>query len=51
MAVDAKILPYNATIEQMYAPQLGPENPFKTQQAKAQKNMFCGFVEKTGVCI
>jgi hypothetical protein len=35
----------------MYAPQLGPSNPFKTQQAAAQKNMFCGFVENTGVSI
>ena len=49
IAADAKIVAYNPTVEQMYAPQLGPSNPFKTQQAAAQKNMFCGFVENTGV--
>ena len=49
IAADAKVLQYNPTVEQMYAPKLGPTNPFKTQQALAQKNMFCGFVENTGV--
>ena len=49
IAGDAKVVAYNPTVEQMYAPQLGPSNPFKTQQAAAQKNMFCGFVENTGV--
>lgn len=49
IAADAKVVVYNPTVEQMYAPQLGPSNPFKTQQAAAQKNMFCGFVEQTGV--
>ena len=51
IAADAKVVEYNPTVEQMYAPQLGPANPFKTQQAAAQKNMFCGFVENTGVSL
>eukprot|EP00116_Pleurobrachia_bachei_P001519 sb/3461781/ len=46
---DTKVLQYNPTVSQMYTPLVGPDNPYKTQQAKAQKNMFCGFVEKTGV--
>lgn len=44
-----KVVPYNPTVEQMYTPQLGPANPFKTQQAAALKNMFCGYVEDAGV--
>lgn len=49
IAADAKVVSYNPTVEQMYTATLGPANPFRTQQAAAQKNMFCGFVENTGV--
>ncbi|GFY76119.1 pre-mRNA-processing factor 17 [Trichonephila inaurata madagascariensis] len=36
---------YNPKYEELYAPVAGPENPFKTQQQKAEKNSLAGFVE------
>lgn len=38
---------HNPTIDELYAPTLGPENPFQTQQMKAHRNMLSGFVEPT----
>ncbi|PIK50226.1 putative pre-mRNA-processing factor 17 [Apostichopus japonicus] len=40
-----KEVQYNAKYEQMFAPEAGPVNPFKTQQQAASKNMLAGFVE------
>ena len=40
-----KELTYNLKYDDMYAEELGPTNPFKTKQQKAQKNMLCGYVE------
>ncbi|CAH1799522.1 unnamed protein product [Owenia fusiformis] len=40
-----KELAYNPTFDQLYAPEVGPTNPFKTEQQKARKNMLTGFVE------
>ncbi|KAL0275354.1 UNVERIFIED_CONTAM: hypothetical protein PYX00_003223 [Menopon gallinae] len=37
---------YNPKYEELFAPEVGPENPFKTQQQKAKKNMLSGYVEK-----
>ncbi|XP_067130278.1 pre-mRNA-processing factor 17 [Centruroides vittatus] len=50
-AVDptSKVLSYNPKFDQLYAPVLGPENPFKTQQQRADKNMLSGFVEAAHV--
>jgi pre-mRNA-processing factor 17 len=36
---------YNPTYDQLFAPEVGPDNPYKTQQQKAHKNMLSGFVE------
>eukprot|EP00048_Salpingoeca_helianthica_P017361 m.236855 g.236855 ORF g.236855 m.236855 type:complete len:590 (-) comp20798_c0_seq1:25-1794(-) len=40
---------YNPTVEELYAPQVGPENPFVMQSERAVKNMFTGFVEEAQV--
>lgn len=37
---------FNPKFEELFAPQVGPENPFKTQQQKATRNMLSGYVEK-----
>nr|CAD7585801.1 unnamed protein product [Timema genevievae] len=42
-------LKYNPKYEELFAPELGPGNPFHTQQQKAQKNMLSGFVEKAHI--
>ena len=42
-----KELMYNPKYEDLYAPVVGPENPFKSDLMKAQKNMLTGFVEKS----
>lgn len=42
----SKELAYNPKYEELYAPVQGPENPFKTNQQKAHKNMLSGYVEK-----
>lgn len=49
ISTDCKVLPFNPTVEQLYTKEVGPVNPFKTQQALATKNMFCGYVEKSQV--
>ncbi len=36
---------FNPTYEQLYAPEVGPTNPYKTRQQLAPKNMLSGFVE------
>lgn len=38
-------LMHNPKYEELYAPTYGPENPFQTQQMKANRNMLSGFVE------
>ncbi|XP_072178931.1 pre-mRNA-processing factor 17-like [Diadema setosum] len=40
-----KLVMYNPQYEQIYTPEAGPANPFKTQQQNAAKNMLSGFVE------
>ena len=40
---------YNPRYEELFAPVAGPENPFLTQQMKAQKNMLTGFVENAHI--
>lgn len=37
---------YNPKFEELFAPEVGPENPFQTQQQKAKKNMLSGYVEQ-----
>ena len=36
---------HNPKYEELFAPDLGPENPFRTQQQRAAKNMLSGYVE------
>ncbi|KAE9418037.1 hypothetical protein Angca_008208 [Angiostrongylus cantonensis] len=40
-----KELKTNATYEQLFQPEVGPTNPFKSDNQKAQKNVLTGFVE------
>lgn len=40
---------YNPKYEELYAPEVGPENPFQTRQQRALKNMLSGFVEQTHI--
>ena len=39
---DAKEVKYNPKYEELFTPTVGPENPLKTQQAKADKNTSAG---------
>ncbi|VDO09628.1 unnamed protein product [Haemonchus placei] len=40
-----KELKTNPTYEQLFQPEAGPSNPFKSENQKAQKNVLTGFVE------
>ncbi|CAG5126344.1 unnamed protein product [Candidula unifasciata] len=40
-----KELKYNPKHDELFAPSIGPENPYKTEQAKAVRNSLAGFVE------
>ncbi|XP_076766542.1 pre-mRNA-processing factor 17 [Xylocopa sonorina] len=40
---------HNPRYEELFAPDVGPENPFKTQQQRAAKNMLSGYVEKAHI--
>ncbi|GLG98350.1 Protein will die slowly [Gryllus bimaculatus] len=42
----SKEVMYNPKFEELFAPEVGPENPFQTQQQKAHKNMLSGYVEQ-----
>ncbi|XP_077297672.1 pre-mRNA-processing factor 17 isoform X1 [Arctopsyche grandis] len=44
-----KELQHNPTYDELYAPIVGPENPFQSQHSKASKNMLSGFVEKAHI--
>ncbi|ESO00118.1 hypothetical protein HELRODRAFT_176430 [Helobdella robusta] len=46
---ETKVLFYNPKYEELYAPKVGPENPFKTNQMKAHRNRLTGFVEECHV--
>ena len=41
----AKELMYNPKAEELFAPTLGPEYPFKSQQQMAHRNTLAGYVE------
>ena len=41
----SKEIKYNPKYEELFAPVVGPSNPFKSQQEAAHKNMLTGFVE------
>ncbi|XP_005105924.1 pre-mRNA-processing factor 17 [Aplysia californica] len=40
-----KELKYNPKFDELFAPHVGPVNPYKTQQAQAVRNSLSGFVE------
>jgi pre-mRNA-processing factor 17 len=42
-------LVFNPKFHELFAPEVGPENPFKTQQQKAEKNTLAGYVEKAHI--
>lgn len=42
----AKEITRNLKYEELFAPELGPENPFLTTHQKAKKNMLSGYVEE-----
>ncbi|XP_045493848.1 pre-mRNA-processing factor 17 [Colias croceus] len=42
-------LMHNPRYEELFAPEYGPENPFRTQQMKAERNMLSGYVEKAHI--
>jgi pre-mRNA-processing factor 17 len=39
----------NPEYEELFAPEIGPENPFQTREQRANKNMLAGFVEQTHI--
>ncbi|KAF4519595.1 hypothetical protein B566_EDAN003762 [Ephemera danica] len=41
-----KEVAYNPKYEELFAPKVGPLNPFQTEQEKAEKNILSGYVEK-----
>ncbi|KAH9643201.1 hypothetical protein HF086_012863 [Spodoptera exigua] len=42
-------LMHNPKYEELFAPTYGPENPFQTQQMKANRNILSGYVEKAHI--
>jgi len=40
---------HNPKYEELFAPEVGPENPFKTQQQRAMKNILSGYVESAHI--
>ena len=46
ISTTSKEVMYNPKYEELFAPELGPQNPFQTTQQRAHKNMLSGFVEQ-----
>lgn len=46
---DTSELSYNPKYDELFAPVVGPENPFKTQQQQIEKNVLCGHIEPAHV--
>ncbi|XP_018564939.1 pre-mRNA-processing factor 17 [Anoplophora glabripennis] len=46
---DTKELTYNPKFDELFAPVVGPENPFKTQQQQSDRNMLSGHIEPAHV--
>ncbi|CAG0900334.1 unnamed protein product [Cyprideis torosa] len=46
---DTKELSYNPKYEDLFAPHVGPQNPFKSEQQLATKNTLTGFVQPANV--
>lgn len=42
-------LMHNPKYEELFAPTFGPDNPFQTQQMKANRNILSGYVEKAHI--
>ncbi|XP_049694625.2 pre-mRNA-processing factor 17 [Helicoverpa armigera] len=42
-------LMHNPKYEELFAPSFGPENPFQTQQMRANRNILSGYVEKAHI--
>ncbi|KAJ8972685.1 hypothetical protein NQ317_001705 [Molorchus minor] len=46
---DTKELIYNPKYDELFAPVVGPVNPFKTQQQQLERNILSGYVERAHV--
>nr|CAI5841974.1 unnamed protein product [Callosobruchus analis] len=46
---DTKELSYNPTYDELFAPMVGPANPFKTQQQTMERNILSGYIEPAHV--
>ncbi|XP_071447430.1 pre-mRNA-processing factor 17 [Hetaerina americana] len=46
---DVKEIKFNPKCEVLFAPDVGPEHPFKTEQQRAHKNMLSGYVEEAHI--
>ncbi|CAH1963255.1 unnamed protein product [Acanthoscelides obtectus] len=46
---DTKELAYNPTYDELFAPVVGPVNPFKTQQQIMERNILSGYIEPAHV--
>ncbi|XP_059157452.1 LOW QUALITY PROTEIN: pre-mRNA-processing factor 17-like [Physella acuta] len=46
---NTKELKYNPKHDELFAPYVGPVNPYKTAQSSQKKNTLCGFVEPAHV--
>ncbi|XP_065211421.1 pre-mRNA-processing factor 17 [Planococcus citri] len=44
-----KEIAYNLSCDELFAPEVGPENPFLSKQQKSKRNILSGFVEKAHV--
>ncbi|XP_040206169.1 pre-mRNA-processing factor 17 [Rana temporaria] len=44
-----KEIQYNPTYDTLFAPEFGPNNPFRTQQMAAPRNMLSGYAEPTHI--
>ncbi|XP_029451139.1 pre-mRNA-processing factor 17 isoform X2 [Rhinatrema bivittatum] len=44
-----KEVQFNPTYDTMFAPEFGPENPFRTRQMAAPRNMLSGYAEPTHI--
>ncbi|XP_046864433.1 pre-mRNA-processing factor 17-like isoform X2 [Xenia sp. Carnegie-2017] len=40
-----KDVTFNAKYDELFSASIGPQNPFKTKQQRAHKNMLSGYVE------
>ena len=47
--INTKEIMHNPKYEELFAPTVGPENPFKSKQMQAERNILSGYVEPTHI--